>query len=285
MTKYITVHDATYAYSQIGQGEPLVLLHGFTGRKETWNQIVSYLSHSFQVITIDLPGHGQTVSNKPRTMEQFAKDLDEIVNRLNLGSIHLLGYSLGGRSALSYAMYFPGNIRTLILESASPGIRTKEEQKQRMKQDALLAQKLIMEGIDEFVTYWENIPLFQTQKRLPIELQQAVRTERLSQNVEGLALSLLHMGTGMQPSWWGRLSELTVPVTLIVGEEDEKFVCINNIMQTKLKFATVKIVENAGHAVHLEQVEKFVTIVEEHMIKYKTGVSTHAKKGANCPEK
>ena len=76
---------------------------------------------------------------------------------------------------------------------------------------------------------WENIPLFETQKRLAQNVQEAVRKERLANNSKGLANSLRGMGTGAQPSWWNELQNLKMPVLLMNGEYDEKFFCILKI--------------------------------------------------------
>ena len=76
---------------------------------------------------------------------------------------------------------------------------------------------------------WENIPLFETQKRLAQNVQEAVRKERLANNSKGLANSLRGMGTGAQPSWWNELQNFKMPVLLMNGEYDEKFFCILKI--------------------------------------------------------
>lgn len=268
MTSYKTIQDVTYAYSIEGEGEPLVLLHGFTGTKETWNTVKKYISgRRFNILTIDLPGHGLTVAKRKVSMEQFAHHLKELTESLGLETFHLLGYSLGGRSALSYTMYYPETIRSLILESASPGLKTKSEREQRILQDKRLATMMTSKGIEHFVSYWENIPLFESQKRLPKEIRHEVRQERLSQLAIGLAQSLLGMGTGVQTPWWDSLPNIEFPVLLVVGSLDEKFKQINEEMVKNLAKGTLCIVNNAGHAVHLEQVEKFVKIVMEYIEK------------------
>lgn len=265
MTQWITINDTEYAYSVTGKGETIVLLHGFTGTKETWQSVTSYLAESFRVFVIDLPGHGQTRNEKIITMEQFVDDLHLLTRNLQLDSFHLLGYSLGGRSALSYAMKYPKTLRSLILESASPGLKTKEEREARIKQDETLVEMMQEQGLFQFVSYWENIPLFESQKRLPESIQEQVRRERLSQSEAGLIQSLRGMGTGAQLSWWESLPSLEIPVLLIVGSIDEKFVNINKTMNRLLKNSMLHIVEDAGHAVHLEQVEKFAKIVKEYL--------------------
>lgn len=265
MTNWIEINGTSYAYSIKGEGETIVLLHGFTGRKETWNEFMTHIGENYQFVTIDLPGHGQTKTNRTVTMNEFVDDLYEFFRLLNIDSFHLLGYSLGGRSALSYAMKYQKSLKSLILESASPGLKTEKERQARIVLDETLVELLKSKGLTHFVSYWENIPLFRTQKSLPESKQEQVRNERLSQTAEGLIQSLRGMGTGAQSSWWENLHTLKIPVLLIVGSLDEKFIRINHEMNRLMKNSLLQIVEDAGHAVHLEQVEKFVKIVKEYI--------------------
>lgn len=265
---YFHVHDAIYAYKVYGQGEPVVLLHGFTGSSMTWNDFIFDWSKKFQVITIDLPGHGRSTSESPRTMESFCDDLAKLLKRLKIKKCHIVGYSMGGRAALSFARYYPDYVKTLILESASPGLRTEKERSARIKSDRLLAERIMTNGIEDFVCFWENIPLFHSQKKLPKEVQAVIRKERLSHTEKGLANSLIFMGTGAQPSWWDALSLIKMPVLLIAGNEDTKFVELNKEMKLHLPNAQLTIVKNASHVVHVEQVEKFAKIVMEYIEKH-----------------
>src|SRR5699024_6441831 len=117
-----TINQDIYAYRLVGKGEVIALFHGFTSTQNTWNKLVSKLSEQYQVLTIDLPGHGQTQIKQGKTMRDFSDDFKALLDELNIKKIHLLGYSMGGRTALSFAHYYPQMIQSLILESASPGI-------------------------------------------------------------------------------------------------------------------------------------------------------------------
>lgn len=76
------------------------------------------------------------------------------------------------------------------------------------------------------------------------------------------------MGTGSQPSWWNQLDELDLPICLIVGAEDEKFVRLNEQMDMRCHNSVYHLVPEAGHAVHLEQPELFSDIVEQFIKQY-----------------
>ncbi|MER2116248.1 MAG: 2-succinyl-6-hydroxy-2,4-cyclohexadiene-1-carboxylate synthase, partial [Solibacillus isronensis] len=173
------------------------------------------------------------------------------------------GYSMGGRVALSYAVRYPSGIEHLILESASPGLMDEEQRTIRKQADDTLAEKILANGIESFVNKWENIPLFASQKSLPAEVQQEIRSERIQQREIGLANSLRGMGTGVMPELWSKLNTLTMPVTLVTGKLDEKFIQLNNEMQERIEKANHLIIPAVGHAIHVENPTKFATIVKE----------------------
>jgi|SRR5690625_914919 len=260
-----TIEDGTYAYDVVGTGPPIVLLHGFTGTKRTWQSLVEVLKDTYQVITVDLPGHGKTKTRTERSMKQCCDDLQYLIKYLGFSKVHMLGYSLGGRTALSFSIYYPEKVSSLILESASPGLEKVEDQEARQKRDHQLANRLETEGIDAFVNFWEKIPLFATQQALPQAVKRQVRHERRSQSAHQLACSLRSMGTGAQPSWWKKINDLKMPILLLVGALDAKFVAINHLMAKQMHTSHIHEVENSGHAIHVEQPYKFGKIVKRFL--------------------
>lgn len=266
--KYHSIDDTRYAYTDTGKGDVLVLLHGFTGTSGTWQPFIDQWKDSYRVVTVDLPGHGKTSGDANLSMRMICQHVSRLFDFLAIEKCHLLGYSMGGRTALSFAMWYPLYIETLTLESASPGLHTKEERAERVEKDTVLAKRLQDEGIKSFVDFWEAIPLFKTQERLTKSMQEEVRTERLNQSAYGLAASLTSVGTGVQPSWWDHLDDLTMPICLIVGEEDEKFVRLNERMAAQCEGCTYHIVTGAGHAVHIEQPKVFAQLVEQFIYQY-----------------
>lgn len=263
---YMTVGESKYWCQVSGQGAPVVLLHGFTGSTATWTTLVPTLADRFQVITIDLPGHGKTKVDSAKTMLDCCADIKLIIEQLGLGKVHLLGYSMGGRTALSFAMVYFDMVQSLILESASPGLAADTDREERMNLDHKLANQITTGGIDAFVDHWENIPLFQSQKNLSMSIRQNIRVERLSQQEEGLAMSLTSMGSGVQPSWWDKLETLSLPVLLIVGEWDSKFINLNKDMHYLLPRSDLVTAQKSGHAIHVEQSSFFGKIVSEFIL-------------------
>lgn len=252
-----------------GQGEPLVLLHGFTGRSASWESVRDGLRRRFRTIAVDLIGHG--ASSAPLDASRYAfdlalDDLAQVTQSLEIRSATWLGYSLGGRLALGLALRHPSLVSALILESASPGIADECERLRRRESDAMLARRIEADGIEAFVAEWERLPLWQSQRALFPETLERQRQIRLGNRPVGLANSLRGMGKGAQPSLWQRLGNLQMPVLLIAGATDEKYVEIAGRMAAVIADAVLCIAPDAGHAVHLEdpafftqQVSAFLT--------------------------
>jgi 2-succinyl-6-hydroxy-2,4-cyclohexadiene-1-carboxylate synthase len=258
------INGVSYEYEVTGSGDPLLLLHGFTGNMDMWRPFLPSWSRKFQVITVDLLGHGKTDS--PREAERFqieqaAHDLVCLLEQLGIERAHILGYSMGGRLAITLACLYPERVSSLLLENCTAGLETQEERTERIAKDETLASFIEQHGVPAFVEKWENIPLFASQKQLPREVQEAIREQRLQNYAFGLANSLRGMGTGKQPSWWEALKSLKMPVLLLSGEYDEKFFRILSRMKKLIPNAKLVQISGAGHAIHVEQHEKFDTIV------------------------
>lgn len=257
----IKMHIKRY---NIGAKQKLVLLHGFTGYSSTWKDVIRYLPSSVEILTVDLIGHGQT--SKPNEFERYfveeqIEDLHVLFQQLNWKHFSLIGYSMGGRLALAYAVKY--QVDKLILESSSPGLAGVDERIKRKHSDELLADQIITEGITSFVKYWEGIPLFYSQKNLPLEKQQKIREERLSGSKLGLSNSLKGFSTGVQASYWDKLENINIPIFLLAGELDNKFCNIAIEMKKLLPNCIYKQVNQVGHAIHVENPELFATIVED----------------------
>lgn len=260
------VRGVSYHIEMMGEGPPLLLLHGFTGRAETWKPFIPEWSKKFRCIMVDIIGHGRTDSPEAEErygMDSAVKDIVSILEFLKIDKTLLLGYSMGGRLALAFAVRYPERVEKLILESSTPGLKTIEERAERIKSDEALAQFIEREGMEAFVDRWENIPLFASQKNLPEFIRNEIRKERLLNNAKGLAGSLRGMGTGSQTSLWTALPSLSLPVLLVCGEADAKFVTIAEKMHEILPNSEIIKVLGAGHAIHVEKAEIFGKIVDE----------------------
>lgn len=256
------------AYDVVGTGPHLLLIHGFTGDRTTMATLAEALGHHRTVISIDLVGHGESASpvdldrySMPAATRQLAAVLDDIGS----SSADVVGYSLGGRVALSFACARPDLLRTLALIGASPGLPTPAAEERRATDEAL-ADSIEIDGLDRFVDRWMALPMWRSlEARLGAEAWHASRQQRLTNSSRGLANSLRGMGTGAMPALHDRLGTLDVPTLLITGAEDTKFCQIALDMAAALPDASTCVIEQAGHAAHLEQPDAASLAIIEHL--------------------
>ena len=265
---FIDINGTKYHVDVKGAGQPLLLLHGFTGDSSTWTSFLPKWGQNYKVISIDIIGHGKTDS--PERIEKYhisevTDQINKILDELKIPSVHLLGYSMGGRLAIAYYMKYPQTVKKLILESSSPGLRTEEERRERRIQDEALGNYILKHGMECFINKWESIPLFKSQQRLDESIKKKIRNQRLANHVIGLSNSLKGMGTGAQPSYWLEISKIAKKTLLITGELDQKFVQIAKNMTKMNELLTHISVKDAGHAIHVEKPEIFGTIVMEFL--------------------
>ncbi len=241
---------------------PLLFLHGFMGSAGDWESCIAQLSNEFFCISADLPGHGQSIDCEPRlySMEGCAKVLIDLLDDLGLQQCGLVGYSMGGRVALYVASTYPERFNGVVLESASPGLRTAVEREARRQEDELRAQELEQGSFDTFLDRWYSQPLFKSLVSDEAALRRIVQRRRHNIPVE-LAKSLRGMGTGVQPSLWERWPRLQLNLLIVVGEQDEKFKRIGQSMVELNRRSQLIIVPNVGHNVHAENPKEYARII------------------------
>lgn len=238
-----------------------VLLHGFTGSAASWEGVVDGLAGAGHTpVLVDLPGHGRHAGTADPAHFTLAAALDAI-EAIGGWPADVVGYSMGGRLALHFALARPDRVRRLVLESASPGLEDAAERAARRREDEAIAARLEESGVEPFVDEWEARPLFESQGRLPARVRARQRARRLANDAASLAAALRGLGTGALPSLWERLGEVRAPVLLMVGETDAKFRALAGRMAEALPEARLAIVPGSGHAVHLERPDAWLAAV------------------------
>lgn len=112
--------DIKLHYTEKGTGKPLILLHGNGESGEYFIHQLDYFSHQFRVIAVDTRGHGQSPrGTKPFTIRQFAEDLREFMDEMQIEQADLLGFSDGGNIALIFALQYPARVDRLVLNGAN----------------------------------------------------------------------------------------------------------------------------------------------------------------------
>lgn len=232
-----------------GEGPRVVLVHGFTQTRRCWGPEADDLARDHEVVRVDAPGHG-------RSAEVLAgmRTGASLIGAEG-GTATYLGYSMGARFCLHLALASPELVRGLVLVSGTAGIDDAAERGERRARDAELADRIRATGVEQFVDDWLAQPLFAT---LPPE--RACRAERLENTVDGLRSSLEQAGTGSQDPSWHRLHELQMPVLVVAGALDAKFVALAERMAAAIgSNATLSVIPGAGHTAHLERPEEFLS--------------------------
>ncbi len=121
MTGRIEFFNGIEMYDEIyGQGEPVVLLHGFTGSSANWSVIGKALSKEYQIIVPDMRGHGRSTNNSSRyTFQEVAFDIYALLDHLEIKTFNCMGCSGGGNALLHMATQQPDRINSMILVSAT----------------------------------------------------------------------------------------------------------------------------------------------------------------------
>lgn len=249
----------------------VLMLHGFTGSLEDWRDISPSLDERFNYIGVDLIGHGK--SDCPADVNKYnpiavVNHINNILDFLSIEKALLIGYSMGGRAVLNYAVTYPDKLNGLILESTTAEIESEEEREKRIKSDEDLAGYIESNKIEDFVELWMNKEIFNTQRRFSNEKLNDIKMKKTQNSKIGLANSLRGFGTGRMKNIRKNLSLIRCPVLIISGELDTKFTKINTELNQHFPNIKQSTIKNAGHNTHLEETKKFVKVVNEFLKNY-----------------
>ena len=196
---------------------PAVLLHGFLGQGADWEALRRRWAPR-PTYAPDLPGHGATPLRPGRqSYASWARWLAARLDERGLTRVHLVGYSLGGRVALAFALTHPQRVVSLALESANPGIGDPQARAERARLDAERAERIRRQGLRTFLEAWYRMPLFASLAAHP-GLRERLVAQRSRQDAATMARVIAEMSPGVQPDLTPRLGELKMPVLLMAVE-------------------------------------------------------------------
>ncbi len=275
---------ATVSGTGAGADSVVLLLHGFTGNAQSLQPLTQRLASAHRCVAVDLIGHGATKSPPDiarYSLGSFCKSLDmvladaELAGTAQVGTAqadaatpkaHIVGYSLGGRAALTFASERPQSCASLTLIGASPGIADPNERLQRRRDDYALAKRIARHGINKFVQEWTALPIWDSlRQRIGPDAWQASLAQRASSHPLGLAHSLRGAGAGAMTPLWDKLSDIAMPTLALAGEEDTKFASITETMSKQMPNCRTIAVPQAGHAAHLEQPDAVADLILSHL--------------------
>jgi len=252
----------------VGEGRPLLLLHGFTGSARSWSRQMASWSAGHRIVAPDLLGHGG--SDAPAdpaayVPERQADDLAELLGLLDASPVAVVGYSMGARLALVLALSHPDMVERLVLESPSAGIADALARAQRREADECLAGDIERDGLEAFVDGWQALPLFASQAALPTATRAELRAERLGHDPRGLAASLRGAGQGAMEPLHERLPAIHVPTLILAGTLDPTGLERARTVGDGIPDARLEVISGAGHCLHLEAPDEFLRLTNDHL--------------------
>lgn len=240
-------------FRRVGQGEPLVLVHGYLGGSAQWAQEMRDLSPDFDVIAVDLPGYGQSRGwAAPHTIQGFSEAVLGLLDALHVSCFRLLGHSMGGMVVQEMARLQPQRISQLILYGTGPlgcipgRFETMEQSRARLRADGLQATARRISA--RWFTDGEDAAGYPLCAELACEA------------TEDAALA----GLNAMEGWDGRpaLATLAMPTQIIWGEYDRsyRFDQVQALWQG-IPHSSLAVIPRACHAAHLEQPALFRDIL------------------------
>jgi 2-succinyl-6-hydroxy-2,4-cyclohexadiene-1-carboxylate synthase len=229
----------------LNKRESVVMLHGFGGTGRSWDDVIAHLPERYRPFALDLPGHGDQL-DAPRPIS-FKGCVQSVLERAP-GRFVLAGYSMGGRIALHIALAAPERIERLVIVSATAGIEDNKERSARRKLDRLLADEIEQGSIEDFSERWRAQAMFAED---PTEVDRLARAEHARNRPDGLAAALRGLGTGEMRPLWDRLAEIQLPVTVLAGRRDRKFVRVSEKMVSLMPEGLLQV-GAGGHCLLLE---------------------------------
>ncbi len=253
-------------YQSVGQGLPLILLHGLFGSADNFSAIAKYFSQTHQVISVDLRNHGRSPHSTSQLYSDMVEDIAELCDALNLGTTHLLGHSLGGKVAMQFAAQFPERVNQLIIVDMA--MRTYPDEHTHLI-DAMMAVDLsamrTRSKIDQVLsstidnTMLRQFLLMNLVKKDPVNGED----NRLVWRINLAALKANY--SGMQQAVCSS-TRYDKPCLFIHGERSG-YVRDDDIEDIKVHFTKAQFASlPTDHWVHAEQPQAFIKVVREFLI-------------------
>jgi len=255
MQKFIPYKNIQIAFTAQGKGEAIVLLHGFLENSTMWENVIPALEKNYQVITIDLLGHGNTERlGYIHTMEEMAQTVSYVLDHLQIEKASFLGHSMGGYVALAFAELFPTRIQKLLLLNSTPLADSPERVDNRNR-----AIRLVKQNKDAFISMAiTNLFGKESREQLREKINALVKeaqqlpTENIVAAMEGLKTrkDRTHI-----------LNNFTGEKIFLAGEEDE-IVPLESLQKLVKETSTQLKTFKGGHMTHLEANEELLRFLK-----------------------
>lgn len=250
------------------QNQTLVFLHGFLGNVNDWSETIKYLKDEFYCVSIDLPGHGNSLSQSPPTEGGFDYChhlIKDTLNELQINSFTLIGYSLGGRIALDYVRtQNDGDLQKLVLESCHTGLTQSIDKEQRYQQDLGWATRFATQSMYDTLDEWYEQSVFSSMNDLEKERVISKRSDNYGVYLAKMLLStsLSKQADALPFLRENKTKNMPISIYYCFGQKDHKF----KKLATELSAQTaipLKEFNGAGHNIHQQVPLQYAQFIKQ----------------------
>jgi len=246
-------------YEIAGSGEPVVLIHGGFGDRRMWDDQFEVLARDYRVLRYDHRGFGR--SPAPDTTYSPIRDLIRLLDRAEIDRAHIVGNSLGGALAITFAILHPERVRSLtVVASGADGFRYPQSDI-----EAITEVIALMRGgrQEEALTKWLGNPMLAV-----VNTQPAVKekVERLVRENAGIWTMAAWPQQPLTPPARERLGRIRIPTLVVIGDRDAASVrTFADSTARMIPGAERVVLEGTDHLPHMEQPEEFNRILKEFL--------------------
>jgi pimeloyl-ACP methyl ester carboxylesterase len=265
MNYYILYNGGKIYYTDAGEGEPVVLLHGYLETSDIWRGFANRLSPAFRVISIDIPGHGLSkVYGECHTMDFIAGAVRALLENLNIRKAFLIGHSMGGYAAMAFLEHYPEMLKGYCLFHSHPFADTPATIEKREKEI-----KVVRQG-RKYLIYPENISNMYAPENLAKFNEAIQRSKDIASTIRDEGIIAVLNGMMQRPSRQRFMENGKVPCLWILGKKDNYINCDEIRKRINLPAnARVVVFENSGHMGFVEEEDLAVKEVTDFI----TGLS------------
>jgi len=259
MKYYILYNGGKIYYSDTGEGDPVILLHGYLETSEIWSGFGKKLAAKYRVISVDLPGHGLSkLYDESQTMEFMAGAVKGLLDSLNIRKAIIVGHSMGGYVALAFLELFPELLKGYCLFHSHPFADSPEVFGKREKDI-----KIIRSG-KKYLIYPANIPTMFATDNFNKFREAIQRSKDIASAIRDECLTAVLTGMMLRPSRQSVMEKGKVPCLWILGKKDI-YISFKEL-PPKVKLpgnAKLVFLENSGHMGFVEEEDLSVKILSD----------------------
>ncbi|MGJ8591322.1 MAG: alpha/beta fold hydrolase [Aquaticitalea sp.] len=254
----IQVNDIELDYQDYGNGKVLLLLHGLGSTKKDWDAQVPFFSKKYRVIVLDLRGHGK--SSKPKSdygVELMTEDLRAFLDRLNITSANLVGFSMGGAIAFQMAYSYPSYVETMTIVNSGPDFNdmgsigedllNNRTEFLKTKGLSLLAKEI-------------SFNMFPENHQIDLRNEFEIRCKNNDYNAYYQSfVTLMNWGLG------AKLKDIQTRTLVVASDMDYTPLSFKEAYVNRMANAQLSVIKNSRHGVVIDQPEAFNMALEKFL--------------------